>query len=172
MVPAHSARGPLLGLTADGAPVSTTSRTVKGVEYAVFPAAAATYVATYSGPPAAPVTPPAGGSGKKPDRRTTIRATRRGKLRIGVTCRRTSRPCKITVRLRHGGKTIARAKVRVRAGKRVQVTVRLPRPIREKLARRGSLPMTAVITGHRPGKRTATTRPLRVRAHAGAQSHG
>ena len=51
----RSAGGPLLGLTADGVPVATTPRTVKGVEYAVFPAAAAAYVAAY---PAAAAPPP------------------------------------------------------------------------------------------------------------------
>jgi hypothetical protein len=100
---------------------------------------------------------------KASSRPTTVRATRRGFVRLRVACRRTSRPCRIKVRLRHGGRTIARAKARVRAGRRVQVTLRWPRPIRRKLSRRGSLPMTAAITGDRPGKRT-TTKRLRVLA--------
>jgi hypothetical protein len=171
MVPAHSANGALLGLTADGAPVATTSRTVKGIEYAVFPASPATYVATYPAPPLVATYPapplvatPAQGAlraaGSAP---TTIRATRRGKVGLRVTCRRTSRPCRITVKLRYRAKIIARATKRARAGKRVQVTLQLPRAISQKLARKGSLKMNAVITGDRAG-RTATTRRLRVRA--------
>jgi hypothetical protein len=161
MVPAHSAHGPLLGLTADGAPVRTESRTVKGIEYALFPAAPATYAATYPAPPAQPAPPAA--APRAPRKIRTVRATRRGKIRLRVTCRRTTRPCRITVRLRHRGKTIARAEVRVRAGRRAWVTVRLPRAIRQRLARKRSLPMTAVISGHRAGSKTTTQR-LRVRA--------
>jgi hypothetical protein len=171
MLPARWAHGALLGLTADGVPVSTTPRTVKGVEYAAFPATAAEYVATYPARPApappAPA-PPAGtpdpkrpGEGKP----TVIRATRRGKIKLGVTCRRTKRPCRITVRLRHGGKTVARRTVRVNAGRRTHVRLQLPRAIRKKLNRRRSLRMTAVISGHRPGG-TAATRQLRVRPAA------
>jgi hypothetical protein len=130
----------------------------------VFPATAATYVASYPAPPAAPAPAPlrgvprAGGSAPK-----TIRATRRGKVSLRVTCRRASRPCRITVKLRYKGKTIARANKRVRAGKGAHVTLRLPRAIRQKLARKGSLQMKAVISGDRAG-RTATTRRLRVLA--------
>jgi hypothetical protein len=169
MVPAHSAHGPLHGLTADGTPVRTESRVVKGIEYAVFPAAPATYVASYPAP-SAPAAAPTPHSARRATRRT-IRATRRGTVRLRVTCRRTTRPCVITVRLRHRGKTIARAEVRVRAGRSARVTLRLPRPIRRRLARKGSLPMTAVITGHRAGSRTATQR-LRVRAPRRASTTG
>ena len=150
-MPAHSAQGPLLGLTADGVAVSTATRTVKGVEYAVFPAAAASYVATYPGPPAA----------RKGRKRTMVRATRRGRVRLLVTCRRTRARCGITVRLRHRAKVVARAHRRVAAGKRGRVTLRLPHAVRRKLARRRTLRMTAVIAGHRAGRTTATRR-LRV----------
>jgi hypothetical protein len=47
MVPTSSAGGPLSGITRDGQPVATTPRTIKGIEYAFFPAAAGSYVATY-----------------------------------------------------------------------------------------------------------------------------
>ena len=47
MVPARSATRELTGLTRDGAPVDVTRRTVKGIDYAMFDAAAGDYVATY-----------------------------------------------------------------------------------------------------------------------------
>jgi hypothetical protein len=54
MVPAQSAGGALAGITRGGQAVSTTARTVKGVAYAVFPAEAGDYVATYQGDTTAP----------------------------------------------------------------------------------------------------------------------
>jgi hypothetical protein len=52
MLPAAGGTGPLLSLTRDGQPVSTQTRTVKGIAYAVFDAAAGSYVAAYPpGPP-------------------------------------------------------------------------------------------------------------------------
>ena len=50
MVPASAATGALTALTRDGAPVAATTRTVKGIGYVVFPAAAGAYVATYGTP--------------------------------------------------------------------------------------------------------------------------
>ena len=47
MVPARSDTGALTGLTRDGAQVNISRKTIKGVEYAFFPASAGDYVATY-----------------------------------------------------------------------------------------------------------------------------
>ena len=47
MVPAEGATGVLTGLTRDGVRVDVTRRTVKGIDYAMFAAAAGDYVATY-----------------------------------------------------------------------------------------------------------------------------
>jgi len=49
MVPAAGPAGALTGLARDGSPATTRTRTVKGIDYAVFPAAAGQYVATYAG---------------------------------------------------------------------------------------------------------------------------
>jgi hypothetical protein len=54
MLPAESSTGPLTKVTRNGADVATTSRTVKGVEYAVFPAQAGDYVASYAADTTAP----------------------------------------------------------------------------------------------------------------------
>jgi hypothetical protein len=47
MVPIQAAVGQLATLTLDGSPVAWTAQTVKGVDYAFFPADAGAYVATY-----------------------------------------------------------------------------------------------------------------------------
>ena len=60
MLPLAGPSGALSGLTRAGAAVATTTRTVKGIEYAMFDAAAGDYTATYGTapppPPAAPET--------------------------------------------------------------------------------------------------------------------
>jgi hypothetical protein len=52
MVPVHTSGGELTSITRGGAAVSTQTETVKGIEYATFPAAAGAYVATYAQAPA------------------------------------------------------------------------------------------------------------------------
>jgi hypothetical protein len=54
MLPANSATGPLSKLRRDGQAVSWDHRTVKGVDYIVFKAAAGNYTATYATDSAAP----------------------------------------------------------------------------------------------------------------------
>lgn len=57
MLPTQSAQGPLSGLTRNGSPVSFSTQTLKGVQYALFSAAAGSYAATYgSGNDTAPPT--------------------------------------------------------------------------------------------------------------------
>ena len=51
MLPINGSTGALLGLSRNGAPVATSTRTVKGVAYAVFDAQSGSYVATYPAPP-------------------------------------------------------------------------------------------------------------------------
>lgn len=58
MVPAQGPSGTFQALTRNGAPVSTTLRTVKGVDYVVFAGAAGDYEASYV-PPPPDTTPPA-----------------------------------------------------------------------------------------------------------------
>jgi hypothetical protein len=53
MLPINGSTGALQGLSRDGAPVATSTRTVKGVAYAVFDAQSGSYVATYPAPGAA-----------------------------------------------------------------------------------------------------------------------
>jgi hypothetical protein len=51
MVPLHATGGDLTGLTRDGSLVTTTTRTLKGVDYAVFDGLAGHYVASYPADP-------------------------------------------------------------------------------------------------------------------------
>ena len=65
MLPKQFSTRTLTGLTHTGTPVSYTTRTVKGVQYAFFPANAGAYQATYSPdttPPAVSVTNPSNGA--------------------------------------------------------------------------------------------------------------
>ena len=48
MLPVQGPAGSLTGITRGGSPVSFTVQTIKGVQYAFFPAATATYQATYA----------------------------------------------------------------------------------------------------------------------------
>ena len=50
MVPINGSTGALLGLSHNGAAVATSTRTVKGIAYAVFDAQSGSYVATYPAP--------------------------------------------------------------------------------------------------------------------------
>jgi hypothetical protein len=50
MIPINGSTGALLGLSRNGAAVATSTRTVKGIAYAVFDAQSGSYVATYPAP--------------------------------------------------------------------------------------------------------------------------
>ena len=50
MLPTSSAVGSLTSITLNGNPVAFTAQTIKGVQYATFPADVGTYQATYAGP--------------------------------------------------------------------------------------------------------------------------
>jgi flagellar hook capping protein FlgD len=71
MLPINGSTGALQGLSRNGAPVATSTRTVKGIDYAVFDAQSGSYVAAYPVPGAgvggggsgAGSTPGKGGSG-------------------------------------------------------------------------------------------------------------
>ncbi|MGZ6682435.1 MAG: FlgD immunoglobulin-like domain containing protein, partial [Solirubrobacteraceae bacterium] len=63
MLPINGSTGALLGLTRNGAPVATATRTVKGIAYAVFDAQSGSYVATYPAPSGGGGAGGAGGTG-------------------------------------------------------------------------------------------------------------
>ena len=177
MVPSRSAGGRLLGLTRDGTPVSTSSRSVKGIDYEVFDAPAGEYVATYPHTP-----PPSGAVGGSPATDTPaapaksnsgatpriVRVSRRGVAgRLGGQVPVSKRRCRITVRLKAARKTITRKTVMVKGPKTVKARLRLPKETRLKLVRRGTLSMTAVIRVRAAGAKLTTQVPLELRAPSG-----
>jgi hypothetical protein len=118
MVPVSGPGGAIVSLTRNGAPVSASTRVVKGIQYLVFPATAGAYVATYPGgggggggggttpPPAGGTTPPPGGTTNPPKPKPP-----------------TSKPS--------GDKTAPRVKVtlrKVRASRRGMVSLRVSCP--------------------------------------------
>ena len=63
MLPINGSTGALQGLSRNGAPVATSTRTVKGIAYAVFDAQSGSYVATYPAPAAEAAATGAAGTG-------------------------------------------------------------------------------------------------------------
>jgi hypothetical protein len=175
MVPASASTGALTALTRDGVPVSPTLRTVKGINYLVFPATAGAYVATYGtagggtpGPviPTAPGPTTTGGTSRPPNpgsggtrtpadptptaprakvMRHTARVSADGIVRLQVRCPRSELRCRVDVRLRHGGRPIAKKAITLVGGKTTNVKLRLTRRARAQLARADSLQVKAVL---------------------------
>jgi hypothetical protein len=180
MIPASSGAGRPVGLTRNGVPVTTSSRVVKGIEYLVFPAASGNYVATYPGgggtapgggtPPAAGGTNPPPGGAPALDRvgprvrvrPRRLRATRRGRVKLRVSCPRSERFCRVDLKLRRAGATVARKRFRVAGGNTRRVSLRLKRAARRRLSRFGSLRAVAVAAARDAAGNRATTR-TRVR---------
>jgi hypothetical protein len=170
MLPAAAAAGALSGLTRNGVPISPEPRAVKGIDYRVFAAAPGDYVATY-GPGGA-----ARGRGASRTARDLraprvrvrprrVRASRRGLVKLKVSCPRGERICRVALRLRHKGTTVASTKVRVAGGKTRRVSLRLTRSARRLLRRSGSLRVTAVAAARDLAANQATTR-TRIRVLA------
>jgi hypothetical protein len=176
MVPAATPAGRLSGLTRNGVPVPTELRVVKGIEYLVFAAVAGDYVATYppasggvpaSPPPAGGTVPPAGATvPSAPDRLAPrvrvrprrVRASRRGLVVVRVSCPRGERVCRVDLRLRRRGATLAGKRFRVAGGTTRRVTLRLNRDARRRLVRSGPLRVAAVAAARDAAGNRATTR--------------
>jgi hypothetical protein len=194
MVPIHSANGTLQSLTRDGSTVATSARTVKGIDYAFFDAAAGNYVATYDGspnPPAGPGSPPGGqsqatsssstsgrtGAGAGSSNTTsgkaarvtiskrTVRASRSGIVTVRVSCPRSVQHCQVNLVLRRAGRQLAHKLVTIGGGKTAKVKLRLTRAARRLLARSGSLTVEVVATTAGSERNHATTK-TRIRVLA------
>jgi hypothetical protein len=190
MVPAQAATGALQGLTRDGAPVAVSSRTVKGVDYAVFDAAPGTYVATYPAPagtpgapgpgspsPSRPLTPQgdvasghASSDATKPRvtiRRRTLTVSRRGTIKLRVSCPASEVRCLIDLRLYRGSRRLAGATFVVAGGKTATVPLALRRDARRALARARALRVIAAIRARdAAGNRRNSETRLRLQAPA------
>jgi hypothetical protein len=163
MLPAAAAAGALSGLTRDGVGVPLGSRSVKGIDYRVFAAAPGSYVATYG-------SGAAGGGGAAPGsaldrsaprvkiRPRRVRMSRRGLVKLRVSCPRGERVCRVDLRLRRKGVTLARKRLRVAGGKTRRVSMRLNRRARRQLVRAGSLRVKAVAIARDNAANRGTTR--------------
>jgi hypothetical protein len=112
MLPATAANGALNALTRDGQPVAREVRTVKGIQYHVFGAAAGSYVATYGEPGP---TPPAdtdptpgtgtggGGGATVPGGGSSVGGPAAGRTGTGVASARAARVRSRTVRAARNG---------------------------------------------------------------------
>jgi hypothetical protein len=178
MVPTHSANGVLQSLTRNGSAVPTTTRTIKGIEYAFFGAAGGNYAATYTGG-----TAPAGGTGAGAGSATgrtgssssgntrnsggslprvkvsprKVRASRTGIVALRVSCPRTARHCRVNLDLRRAGRRLAQELVVVGGGKTARVRLQLSRNARAQLKRSRALFVDAVAAARDDAKRHATT---------------
>jgi Bacterial Ig domain len=116
-------------------------------------------------PPATGVTPPSGGT--SPDRvgprvrirPRRLRASRRGLIKVRVSCPAAEVVCRVQLRLRRAGTTVApRKALQVRGGSSRAVSLRLTRTARGRLVRLGSFRATAVATARDLASNTDTSR--------------
>jgi hypothetical protein len=94
-----------------------------------------------------------------------VRASRRGLVRLRVRCPQSERICRVDLRLRRAGTTVARKKFRMAGGRTRHVALRLNRGTRRRLARSSSLRVTALATARDlAGNRATTSTRIRVLA--------
>jgi len=125
-------------------------------------------------PPAPSVTPPSVGSNVATDnvgprvrvRPRRVRASRRGLIRLRVSCPPGELICRVRLRFRRAGTSVTRSKaLEVRGGSSRAVALRLTTSARGRLRRLGSLRVSAVATARDLAANTATSRtPIRVLA--------
>jgi hypothetical protein len=76
----------------------------------------------------------------------SVRVSRTGQVTLKVKCPSGETRCKVTMRLKLGSETVAKKTTTIRGGKTVAVSLKLSASARAKLARRGSLKVTAAGT--------------------------
>jgi hypothetical protein len=102
--------------------------------------------------------PGAAGRPARPKAPRRLRVSHAGIVRLRVSCPAGGRACRVSVRLRRQGRTIAGAKRTVKPGRTSAIRLRLTRAARRELVRRRSLAVTAVTTVR--GRTTQT--PIRL----------
>jgi len=96
---------------------------------------------------------------------TSVRASKRGKVRLRVRCPRAEVRCKVKLTLKRGGATVARTRVTVTGGVSRWATLGLDAVTRARLAARRRLKATAVITAvDAAGNRRRSARAITLRA--------
>ena len=191
MVPATSGAGELTQLVRNGAPVSVTRRTVKGIDYATFDSPSGDYIAAYGGATipapgtstgtATGATSSTAGPGQTPTKNTTttrdrkapkvtivrrtVRATKNGLVTLRVSCPHGEVRCNVDLRLRRGKRLLVRKSLTVAGGKSANVTLRLTRTDRLRLVRLRSLLVDAAATARDvAGNHATTTTRIRLLA--------
>jgi hypothetical protein len=183
MVPVSAPAGTLTQITRNGAPVSYTTTTIKGVSYAMFAADSGAYTAAYGGA----VAPPPGGNGANSgggttqkstasttkDRKApkvaivkrTVRVTRNGMVTLRVVCPTGEVRCRVGLRLLRGKRQLVRKSLTVSGGKAANVTLRLTRADRLRLVRLRSMRVDAAVTARDvAGNHATTTTRIRLLA--------
>jgi hypothetical protein len=94
-----------------------------------------------------------------------VRASRRGIVKLRVTFPREVKVCRVDLRLRRRGKTLARKVVRVNGGRTRTVSLKLKRKARRDLVRARSLRVIAVAAARSTtGQRATTSVRIRILA--------
>jgi len=114
---------------------------------------------------AGPVTPPDTTAPKVRPKPRSVKVSPKGRFKVGLRCPRTEIRCRIVLKVRYRGQTVARKRVTVAGGDTARVTLRLKRSARAALALRGRLRVLALTTARDAAGNRATTRTrLRLRA--------
>jgi len=97
----------------------------------------------------------------------TLRASRKGVVKLKLTCPGGETNCTITVKLVYAGKTLAKRIVTLAGGRSSNVTLKLSKANRKKLAKRHSLKAKALITAlDAAGNKSTRTVKITLRAPA------
>ena len=97
----------------------------------------------------------------------SLRASKSGTVSFRVKCPATETSCKITLKLKNGGKSAASKTVTVKGGKTKTVTLTLSSAAKKLLAKRHSLKVSSVVTAtDAAGNHKTTTRRMTLRRAA------
>jgi hypothetical protein len=98
----------------------------------------------------------------------SLRVSKRGTVSFRVGCPKTAVRCKVTLRLKRAGKTVASKTVSVKGGKTTTVTLVLNKATRRLLGKRGSLKLSSVVSAtDTAGHHSTTTKKLTLRRATG-----
>ena len=86
-----------------------------------------------------------------------LRISKTGSVTLKVKCPKSEKSCKITLRLKLNGKTIAKQTVTITGGKIARITLKLPASVRAMLRKHTSLKLTATGTATDAAGNTRTT---------------
>jgi hypothetical protein len=145
--------------------LSTGSHTVRvrAIDQVGNVGPAAERIFTISSPPSS--SPPDNTAPKVRPKPRSVIVSRRGKFKVRLTCPRTETRCRIALKMRYLGQTIAFKRVSVDGGDTKRVTLRLRRSARITLNVKRQLRALALTTARDPAGNRATTRTrMKLRA--------